>query len=597
MSLQLPEALAPWRDWLGWFDADRIPQLGDWLLRLQPLLGRYQGRDPGGMPEPDGLDGVQRRGHYERLLSSEWLLAEEVPDEFLRRAAVGEHLFLAPRPRARKAARNITVLFDAGPWQLGAPRLVHLVMWILLARRAATLDAQLQWGILQQPVELFPADSADDLLRMLRARCYRLADEPALLEWQAALCDDLGEIWLLGPEHLQRQVAAHGMYTHALAIGANAECDGLQLALHEPAGRRGLQLPLPEEEIAGKLLRGVFLQNVPKDRPPEGRARFSSARPPVVSAGGHHVAVRNEHVLQVFSPPKTTTRPMKSRKQYLPANAEVLALMLPNKRAAALLRDPSGLAAWELAGFSGHLAVIDSVQFKAPPGRASYLPTVFLHGGDALFVLDTANTLWCWTSHGPVRVQEQDVLALQLAGDRAAGYVWRHASGQLYYNVAGAFVGSGAKFLIGQLPQVTSVLLPAPCKSVRSAFPGCATCRQDGDVEHWQIHPAGANLQPEHRGQPVEVLLQPGWCARALVADAKHDGKLALLIQSPNRQAIALWCDGKIEALHVAQSAIRHITVSADGSTLALLTDGPELIVYSLTTREIRATISGRGEA
>ena len=134
--MQLPDALQPWRPWLGWFTPDLAAELGQLVGRLHPLLGRFRNGSLHGDPEPDGLDDLRQRGSYERLLNSEWLLAGDLPDEFLRRAASGEHLFLAPRPRASQVDRFIVALFDAGPWQLGAPRLAQMAMWILLARRA-----------------------------------------------------------------------------------------------------------------------------------------------------------------------------------------------------------------------------------------------------------------------------------------------------------------------------------------------------------------------------------------------------------------------------------------------------------------------------
>ena len=134
--MPLPAALQAWHPWLSWFTPELAAAMGDVLRRMHPLLGRFQGRRQGGVAEPDGVEDLRRRGSYERLLSSEWLLATELPDEFLRRAAGGEHLFLVPRPRAMQADKLIVAIFDAGPWQLGAPRLAHIALWILLARRA-----------------------------------------------------------------------------------------------------------------------------------------------------------------------------------------------------------------------------------------------------------------------------------------------------------------------------------------------------------------------------------------------------------------------------------------------------------------------------
>ena len=92
--MQLPDALKPWNPLLEGVAPELAEQLAAMLGRLQALVGPFRERTPNGPPEPDGLGDLQRRGPYERLLSSEWLLADEIPDEFLCRAAGGEHLFL-----------------------------------------------------------------------------------------------------------------------------------------------------------------------------------------------------------------------------------------------------------------------------------------------------------------------------------------------------------------------------------------------------------------------------------------------------------------------------------------------------------------------
>ncbi|VEB43510.1 Uncharacterised protein [Chromobacterium violaceum] len=111
----------PWHDCLNGFSAELATELGELLRRLAPALGVHHDASRGNELAAQGLDDLRRRGSYQRLLASEWLLADEVPDEFLRRAASGEHLFLSPAPRERQADRRIVALFHAGSWQLGAP--------------------------------------------------------------------------------------------------------------------------------------------------------------------------------------------------------------------------------------------------------------------------------------------------------------------------------------------------------------------------------------------------------------------------------------------------------------------------------------------
>ena len=56
----------------------------------------------------------------------EWVIADEIPDEFIRRVAEGEHTFHELARSQPAKDRTSTVLFDTGPDQLGAPRLAHL---------------------------------------------------------------------------------------------------------------------------------------------------------------------------------------------------------------------------------------------------------------------------------------------------------------------------------------------------------------------------------------------------------------------------------------------------------------------------------------
>ena len=170
VATDLPRALQPWREWLGWFDAELAEQVGEMVRRLSDMLGVAPSVGRGGQPEPDGLGDLRSRGPYERLLATEWLLADELPEEFLRRAATSEHLFLAPRLRAARVERSVVAIFDCGPRALGTARLAHIAAWILLARLAGAHGGTLRWGVLQAPGELRPGD-APTQLEIGRASC------------------------------------------------------------------------------------------------------------------------------------------------------------------------------------------------------------------------------------------------------------------------------------------------------------------------------------------------------------------------------------------------------------------------------------------
>ena len=182
-AAQLPPALAGWSASLAALTVNVAAALGPMLLRLDELVGRHQGVEgPDG--EPDGFSGLARRGSPERLLIGEWLLAEEIPAEFLRRAASGELLHLATARRHDPPHGVVRVLADTGPGQLGGGRLVQLAALIVLHRRAASIGAALQLGVLGRPPGDWLTGDLPELLRAwLPARSRHLPGPGDVLAW------------------------------------------------------------------------------------------------------------------------------------------------------------------------------------------------------------------------------------------------------------------------------------------------------------------------------------------------------------------------------------------------------------------------------
>ncbi|KOU26607.1 hypothetical protein, partial [Streptomyces sp. WM6368] len=92
-TTRLPAALAPWAGTLSAITPELAVAFGPLLHRLDALVGE---REPVAdlVGDPDGLGGLARSGRPDQLLASEWLLAEEYPEEFLRRLVDGELLHL-----------------------------------------------------------------------------------------------------------------------------------------------------------------------------------------------------------------------------------------------------------------------------------------------------------------------------------------------------------------------------------------------------------------------------------------------------------------------------------------------------------------------
>ncbi|MCS6901850.1 MAG: hypothetical protein RMJ98_20020, partial [Myxococcales bacterium] len=261
--MTLPDPLLAWKEQLAPMAKELQEGLLPWLQRLDLAIGPMVTEDLLAEGDPDGFLGLSRRGPYERLLLSEWLLASEVPDEFLRRAAGGEHAFLELSRRSGAQSRVAAALFDAGPSQIGAPRLVHLALLFVLERRARLAGATFFWGVLQQPWILRESVAQDQVLQLLAARTRQEVTQQQVDEVLAAspLRRAYREVWIIG-----------GSTACSLAPGPCVEvvepissaCISL-LARLRRADRSTLsvELPLPSEARQIRLLRNLFERPAP----------------------------------------------------------------------------------------------------------------------------------------------------------------------------------------------------------------------------------------------------------------------------------------------------------------------------------------------
>lgn len=263
--MDLPDELSPWSSQLALFDPPLALALGESVRRIALAVGPLPSASPRG-EMPDGYAGLTRRGPYERLLSSEWALAETLPDEFVRRAVMGEHVFLAPSFRSPGAARRSVALFDAGPMQLGTPRIAQLAALVVLARRAEIASVPFSWGVVQKPKGLLDGLTGASALYLLQARTSRCVDDDALSAWTAALAKVLGDtpdvdLWVVAGaaarSELQKALprAATLLVEDVLSLDRHV----VTVDLRTRTGRAArVELELPETSAAVRLLRDPF---------------------------------------------------------------------------------------------------------------------------------------------------------------------------------------------------------------------------------------------------------------------------------------------------------------------------------------------------
>jgi hypothetical protein len=231
--------------------------IGKLVRELAPAFDKLSRPTPAEDGEVDGFSGLSNRGSYERLLPSEWALAGAVPLEFLRRAANAEQAFyrLARREPAKK--EGLLVLFDAGPDQLGACRIVQLALLVLLVERAEQRGEPLLWQLLHHLGEPAVASlNEQSVRRFLDARTALRSSPKAIESWRSSYKGL--RLWLVaGPSHAG-SLAGHATFVSlAERVARDARLVDVKLC---PKGRAPIELALsiPEPAIAVRLVRDPF---------------------------------------------------------------------------------------------------------------------------------------------------------------------------------------------------------------------------------------------------------------------------------------------------------------------------------------------------
>lgn len=261
MSIKLPHKLAAWESQLRIFPEETALALGALVQKVAALLGPFPHHHVEGRVVPDGFAGLDKRGTYDRLIASDWVLADELPEEFMRRSVMGEHLFWKVAYREPTQARSTLVLFDAGPEQLGSPRLLHLAALVVFEVRARMAKANFNWGVLQSGEQnLLPGMNVAEVEMLLEARGSMSAHAEHFAVWlrRAADAGHKGEIWVVGSERLRRflpNTFSSLLITDLLSPGERklrADC--------RPAGKhsRQIELELPGPAACAQLLRDPF---------------------------------------------------------------------------------------------------------------------------------------------------------------------------------------------------------------------------------------------------------------------------------------------------------------------------------------------------
>lgn len=315
-----------------------------WIRRMAAAIGPLRIATPAADGEPDGFDGIDRRGRYERLLLSEWLVAEAHPLEFVRRASTGEHAFHSISRRDPAAGRASVVLFDAGPAQLGTPRLVHLALFMVFQRRAALGRAEFAWGVAQEPGRLHTTTDRTGLEQLLQSRTHEPLASSQLTDWIHHLGETMpgaDDRWLVGGE-VGREASlppGHGFCTVSPAPSDDGKT--ITVSLGRRPGRTGesVALDLPPSADATRLIRDPFAEPLRSNPIKQGsHTAIAPWGPLAFSPTGNRILVETESGDVVAHHVPNSPHEPRGRKRLLrnPRDERVLAAGMLGRRIVAL---------------------------------------------------------------------------------------------------------------------------------------------------------------------------------------------------------------------------------------------------------------------
>ena len=279
-----PRPLLPWRQQLACFPDDLAVALGKLVIRLAPLVDAFSSMISPHHGEVAGFDGISRRGSYERLLPTAWLLRESAPWEFLRRAANAEHTFFRLAYREPTPLRSTLALLDAGPDQLGSCRIAQLPILALLARRAEQRGGSLSWQLVHHLGET-PLNTLDEqsVRAFLSGRTSLRSSEKELKNWQSRFPEH--SIWTLSDGSLGVDGTQHVNVGIRERVTRDAPMLDLEFAAHGRTSRH-VVLQLPDEQTAVRLLRNPFETKRAGPAPQKAPSRRSNL---VLTEQGTHV--------------------------------------------------------------------------------------------------------------------------------------------------------------------------------------------------------------------------------------------------------------------------------------------------------------------
>ena len=614
--MDLPPALAPWAPYLDLFPRELGCALGPMVRRLDRALGPLRISRQADEGDPDGFAGITRRGPYDRLLLSEWLLAEEAPAEFTRRAVMSEHAFLQLARSEPAAARVSVALFDAGPEQLGSPRIVHLAALLVLARRAEAAGVPFYWGVMQQwdpapgqeeapdaPKALSPGETEIPLhsgvthagiRHLLSARSpYRVTD-PCLAAWREQLGSSIGadDLWIVGGRRLAALPSSRGAALLQLWDAVEPGVREVRAAVEGSTLGAEFALELPEEPACARLLRDPFASSVAEAV--RRGARYVPCSNLLFTGGIRRVITRGRGNSVITYPIPGTPRDSAGKpKQYrVKGSGAIIAAGQFGKVVLVVLATdrPNVLALECVSGNEGRLSSgaysgADHVVFTAPSSEllpCQVSPVWHETKGDLLF-LDAAGKLVrlarAGSLHCSAGVEADGVLAM---APLAHGVVYVARRDSRYVVVLAAGDGKELVYPLGDECLRAFFGYGGPL-----AHPRYGLLILESSAGQWTVLHA--------RGRSSFVAPSGTTVVGVAASQDGEDGRTgpALVVLESDERTLSLLAQTWSHSLPPASADIAHAAVSSMSPHVAYSTVRGEVVIYSLVHQAVVYRMTG----
>lgn len=588
--MKFPASLTPWAEHLQIFPEEISLTLGGYVRKISPFISPLNSFAEDSNGEPNGYDGIARRGIYERLLLSELALADDFGDEFIRRAVMGEHLFLNPSRVSPGAKRVSIALFDAGAMQIGAPRIAHLAAFIVLARRAEASDAMFLWGILQSEKQLIISDETEASIKiLLESRMAKDVSENDISAWREKLrdVDKMADVWLVGSENIARFGEAKGFSHLYVEESLELEKRELNLKIKSASGiEKQTVLELPPPNICTRLLRNPF-EALPK-------IEFSSATldgkvtnfffdktgskvfAKIDSDNLLYFNIQNKSNIRKIYP--TVYKPENSGKKYLAAGRLRKAIAVVSKIDAKTLR-----LEYRKTGFglnSGRY-VSQNQQIAFPEDENGLLqiynvrPQGFHY--DEAAIVDAKRNLFLLANLSKDRFEGSEPVGSLILTATDVLAVGQNERG---FSYIGCEDGNEHHLLISISDKIER--FPLAGLHLKQAFfgrseTGGKICAFETEAGEWKILDEENNerIMPQPKGKVVGVYRSSRFAPNAGFFELMED-----------RQTIEFcWQYGRRKQILKADEEITKVEISTQAPFLAYTTVSGELVFYSLTHR------------